>query len=431
MCSPRTASEHSRVPTRAVSLDEVRNHPLRFLAEQAGYGDLSVYEAGGEQIVLANHPDHVKQVLGSAAGCFTKAGTPDDLLLRGLVGEGLLTAEAGPWRRQRSVLAPMFRRARVVPAAERILDIAESLTEAWEREPGARCVDGEMSSVALDVLVGVLLDVDAATIGPAFGEAVAELNAHLGRGANRTGTPPQKVSEARRLIRAIAGALIQSGAYRSDGPESNMHELMRLHRGPDLADQVLTLIMAGHETTARAMSWTLLLLARHEDVQEQVRTEARQVLGREGSIRDKVAQMPLTEAVVRESMRLFPPVWSMSRRSTTETSIGGIEIASGTLVVLSQWLQHHDARWWDDPYEFKPERFLEAGPLPAAYFPFGAGDRICIGQHLALMEVVLVVATILRRLRLRAVGPMPVPEALISLRPADGARVIVETERGI
>jgi cytochrome P450 len=189
----------------------------------------------------------------------------------------------------------------------------------------------------------------------------------------------------------------------------------------DLHDQVLTLIMAGHETTAKSLTWTLYLLDRNPDVAEALYAEVDRVLdGRVPTAADHPA-LALCTAAVKEAMRLYPPIWLISRRAVADDVLDGYHVPAGSLVCLSQWVLHRDPRHWADPLRFDPHRFLGGALTPHAYLPFGGGDRICIGQHFALIEATLTLAMVLQRFRMRLAPDAVVePEALVTLRPRYG-----------
>jgi cytochrome P450 len=191
-----------------------------------------------------------------------------------------------------------------------------------------------------------------------------------------------------------------------------------------IRDEAMTIFLAGHETTANAMSWTWHLLGTHPEIEAKLRREIERVLGDRLPAMDDVPKLEFTRAVIAESMRLFPPAWTMGRRAIEPHTIGGYEIEKGALVLLSQWVVHRDARWWTDAESFAPERWLDGSRFPGpgsrpkyAYFPFGGGNRVCIGESFAWTEAILLLATIAQRWRFTSVTT-PVAEPRITLRPA-------------
>lgn len=197
-----------------------------------------------------------------------------------------------------------------------------------------------------------------------------------------------------------------------------------------LRDEVMTLFLAGHETTANALSWTWYLLAQHPEVEAKLRAELQAVLGDRLPTAQDVPRLPYTERVVLESMRLYPPVYGFSRQAVQPCTIGGFAIPAGTTLIMAQWVLHRDPRWFTDPERFDPDRWTPEfqKQLPKyVYIPFGAGPRVCIGNSFSMMEAILVLAVLAPRLRFRLVPDHPViPWPSITLRPKHGIRATVE-----
>lgn len=192
----------------------------------------------------------------------------------------------------------------------------------------------------------------------------------------------------------------------------------------ELRDQVLTLVMAGHETTAKALTWTLYLLDRHPEEAEKVRAELDAVLGDRTPTAADLPDLVRCRRAIEEAMRLYPPVWLISRRAKGPDTVGGYEIPAGTLVCVSQWVLHRHPDYWDRPDAYVPDRFEDADLPSHLYLPFGGGERVCIGQHLALIEATLVLAVLMRATRLELEPGFTVePEALVTLRPKHGMRM--------
>lgn len=200
-----------------------------------------------------------------------------------------------------------------------------------------------------------------------------------------------------------------------------------------LRDEVMTLFLAGHETTANALAWTWFLLAEHPEVDLRLAAELDRVLGGRPPTLDDLPALPYTRMVFSEAMRLYPPAWLLGRRAARDCSIGGYGIPRGAVVLVSQWVVHHDPRWYPDPFRFDPDRW--AADVPArpkyAYFPFGGGPRRCVGEAFAWAEGLLVLATLAQGWRMRLVPGHPVvPDPLITLRPRHGIRVVLERRAG-
>jgi cytochrome P450 len=193
----------------------------------------------------------------------------------------------------------------------------------------------------------------------------------------------------------------------------------------EIRDQVLTLVMAGHETTAKSLTWTLFLLDQNRHEAERIHEEVDRVLAGRPPTAADLADLPVCRRAVQEAMRLYPPVWLISRRAREADVVGGYDVEPGTLVCVSQWVLHRHPRYWDRPEEYRPDRFSVPIRPSHLYLPFGGGDRICIGQHFATVEATLVLATLAQSVRLELVDGFPVePEALVTLRPRHGMSMI-------
>jgi cytochrome P450 len=432
-------------PGPAAEIDPVaiRSDPLRFLADlTARHGALCSHRTGGERVYVLNSAALARRVLKDEYTSYTKAGTPDDHMLSPLLGDGLLTSNGETWARQRHLCAPSFRRAAVEEFGSLMTTAADDLAGRWGRAADAGHevrVDHDLTSVTLRIVVAALLGSDQADLGEGFGRAVDAINRFIG---HYDGSAPlagdmaarrDAYAAAERFLRGVVGLLI--AARRLSGPAGYHDDLLAAMMGSgghtdqalsdtELYDQVLTMVMAGHETTAKALTWTLHVLAGQPDIAGAVRRELRLVLaGRVPTAADLPA-LDLTGRVVDEVIRLFPPVWLISRRATRDTELGGYLVPAGALVCISPWTLHRNPAYWPDPERFDPDRFLPgtaAGRPSHAYLPFGGGPRVCIGRAFALTEAALVLATILPRLSLAHVAGAPVePEALVTLRPRNG-----------
>lgn len=423
-------------PRQVVDLNDIRPRALDFLTELATqFGDLFAYRVSvagePEEVVVVNHPDIVGVVLRSDVHSYSKEHTPDHLMLGPLLGDGLLTSNGAAWRSSRRDLAPLFRPAAVVGFDEIMTGAAESLARRWNAAPGPRVVDHDLSGLTLTILVEAIFGSDAARVGSGFGRAVDAINAHL-VWSGQPGTETRLAyTQAVRLVHGVTDALIAAFS-RAGGQDSAVLERLRSSiASPSLLhDQVLTLVMAGHETTAKSLGWALWLLGRDTEMQDRISTEAETVAGGGPLGAEHVSELRWTTAAVQEAMRLYPPIWMTSRRACRDTVLDGHRLPAGTLVCFSQWLVHRDVRWWGSgASDFDPGRFLRPHARPAfSYFPFGGGERTCIGQHFALLETVLTLATLLRHCAVRT-DEEATPEALVTLRAVSGCRLDVVPRR--
>jgi len=417
--------------------------PLSLFANlHRDYGEVATITIMGLPFFFFAHPRAVKHILVDNARNFTNREAYPEL--RMLVGDGLLTLDGTDHRQQRRIVQPAFHRSRIESYADEMLEHTHRTLQSWR--PGVEVdIADEMSRLTLGIagatLFGADLVAETSEIGRAFLEAAeyTDLPAlSLGRlPLNLPFTPYGKFMRAKRMLDEVVTRIIVQ--RRADARESSdvlsMLLAARDENGAALADQqvrdhVLTFLAAGHATTANALTWTFYLLSQHPDVMAKLSDELAAVLrGRDPTVED-LPRLPYLEAVVKESMRLYPPAWAQARRAIADFALEGYEFPAGSFVVVSQWVTHRRHDFWRDPQRFLPERFdpsTESEPPPLAYFPFGAGPRTCIGMPFAMLEARLVLATILQRFRpALAPGFRVVPRALIILQPANGVRMILE-----
>lgn len=438
--SPRLASRTRAVPPGPADvhdLADMRADPLGFVTElYRRHGDITAHRVGADTVYTVNRPELARWVLKDNGGNYTKKGTPDDFMLTPLLGNGLLTSTGAQWARQRRMCAPAFRSSEVRGFDWIITDATAATVRRWETSAGTGRVlpvDHQLTALTLAIVVRAILSVDVAGIGDGFGQAVDRVNSFIGHFTS----PGNAVAErrdydtAKAFLDAVTQMLIagRRGSNEGGPPTDLLGAMMasgHIASDRDLHDQVLTLIMAGHETTAKSLTWTLYLLDRNPDAAEAVYAEVDRVLaGRVPTAGDYPALVECT-AAIKEAMRLYPPIWLISRRAIADDVIAGYDVPAGTLVCLSQWVLHRDPRNWDDPLRYDPQRFTGgSAPTPHAYLPFGGGDRVCIGQHFALIEATLALAMIAQRVRLHLVpGSVVEPEALVTLRPKHGMPMV-------
>ncbi len=427
-----------------VALQRVRSEPLAFVTELARtYGDVTRHVVDGEEVVMVHRPDLVRQVLKDNGNAYSKRNTPDEHMLRPLLGNGLLTSSGAEWAQQRRTAAPAFRPSQVRRFDTVITDATSSLISRWSAAADAGAVvsaDHQLTSMTLAVVVRAILGLEVDGIGDGFGHAVDSVNAWIGH----VGTEPpanraslMTFAHAKGFLDLVADTLL--AARRSSGSrERDLLSTMISHgyigSEVDLREQVLTLIMAGHETTAKALTWTLYLLDTHPSRRQQVEDEVDRVLGGAVPRAEDLADLPGCRQVVQEAMRLYPPIWLISRRALEADVLDGFSVLPGDLVCMSQWVLHRDPRYWTEPETFAPERFAGgSAPVPShCYLPFGGGDRVCIGQHLAILEATLALAMIVQRLQLSVVpGTTVRPQALVTLRPENGMPMYVSRRSSV
>jgi len=437
-------------PSHIITADEIRDDPLKFLESIArDYGTISMHITDkGQQVVMVSSPELTGEVLLASESRFTKQGTPDDDMLSPLLGEGLLTSHGEEWRRQRDLTTPMFQRHRIEAFGPQIVTSTSRLAERWLEHPTDTPIqiDRDLTSLALEIVALAIVGGDLSGIGHGFGEAVDAVNAAVSHGDPRdTPDTPEVLGHfdaftgAKRKIDRIVHLLIEARRMigpPEDGPVDLLTVLLETTdprtgeplTAEELRAQVMTMVMAGHETTAKALTWSLYLMSQHPDVAAQVHAEIDAVLGdRDATIAD-IPALAISRSVIQEAMRMYPPIWVISRRVVADDVLGGHRIPAGSLVCVSPWLLHHNDEDWGQPFEFKPERFRNNDPRPFSYVPFGGGPRICIGRGFALIEAQLAFATICQRLDLDLwPGHVVEPEALVTLKPVNGMHMSAQS----
>jgi cytochrome P450 len=421
-----------------------RRDPLTFFTALArSHGDVVRFTFGPQPVYLVSHPDLIEDVLVTSARKFMK-GIALQRAKR-LLGEGLLTSEGQMHLRQRRTIQPLFHRQQVQRFAEAMVRHAVRWRESV-RDGATIDVTAEMGGLTLAIVGETLFSAnvqgDADEVREALSDAVQSFAYAVLPGVELIEKLPVgpfvKVRKARaRLDRVILKVIADKRAERSAfaptsaaGASADLVGMLMAARDPDnpnepgmsdqqIRDEAMTIFLAGHETTANAMAWTWHLIAGAPAVESRLHEELTRVLAGRTPAVDDVPKLEYTRAVIAESMRLFPPAWTMGRRAIEPHTIGGYAIEKGALVLISQWVVHRDARWWAEPESFMPERWLASdGSRPRySYFPFGGGNRVCIGESFAWTESVLLLATIAQQWRFTAVTT-PVPEPRITLRPA-------------
>lgn len=442
--APGTMATSSDLSPLAV-LRAFRRDPLGLLEHLASLGDLVRVRVPGADAFLVNHPDLVHDVLVTHHRAFHKGPTIQAAKL--LLGESLLTSEGDHHRRQRRLIQPMFHHDRIESYAGAMVRHGERVATRW-RDAEPIDVHAEMAALTLAVVGETLFgrDVDDARSEIVRRSLTATLETFdrvyspLFRLLVRLPTPTMR---RYRRIEADLDGVIEGmiAERRASGASGDDLLTLLLHAREDglgmtdrqVRDEALTLFLAGHETTANALSWTWWFLSGHPDAETALHAELDRALAGRPPTSEDLPRLPYTDAVVAESLRLRPPAWAMGRRAVRETRIGGETVPSGSIVVVSPWLLHRDARWWPDPDAFRPERWTRQENIErprSSYLPFGAGPRMCIGEPFARIEAVLLLATLAQRWRLRLVEAHPVePLAVITLRPRHGIRMIPERRR--
>jgi cytochrome P450 len=426
-------------------LTHIREDRLAFFTRMRDeFGDVVRVRVVNFPIYLLFHPDAVEEVLVKHNYDVRKHFA---LRINPLVlGKGLLTSEGDFWLRQRRLSQPAFLKAKLALYGQTMIDAAQRLTQAWQ--PGeARDMHEEFSKLTLDIAARTLFSSEVGGEAGDIVEAMHILQAHFLVRFNSLVRAPVWVPTPwnlrfRKAIRRLDAVLFRFIRQRRESGERKNDLLSLLLDARDevgggqmtdrqVRDEAMTLFLAGHETTALALSWTWLLLARHPHVEAELAREWSAVLGDRDIVPDDWGRLPRTEHVILEAMRLYPPAYVVGREALREITVAGHRVPRGMTLLMPQWAIHRDPRWWDRPDEFRPERWAEdkIKSLPKfAYFPFGGGPRTCIGNQFATMEMVLTLATIGRRFRFGVDSNVDVrPQATFTLRPQPGVptRVLV------
>lgn len=424
------ASSFEPPEVAAEDLFDARRAPLAFLGRtSARYGDLYRYTLEGWPAVVINDPALARKALQADGETLGKEGTPDLMMLRPMLGRGLMTNEGEAWRLSRAAAQPAFAADAVKGYVPQMLAQIEAMLERWRAaaEPTLD-LEQEFNRLTLEVVGASLFSTGLARTHADLGGAVEVMNRCVAHFDPADRLQPLLFAQAHQRLHALMQAIVEAPRHGGDDLLAALETRCLAHASDParaLRDEIFTFVMAGHETTAKALTWSMHLLARHPDIEARVRAEARTAFAA-GSA--SAADLPYTWQVIQEAMRLYPPVWLMSRRTTHPTPIGEAIIPPGVLVIVSPYLLHRHPDHWSDPETFDPDRFAPGrAPREAgAYMPFGAGRRVCIGRLFAAAETTLALAKVVAAFTCRPVGDAPVePEALVTLRPSGGLPMTV------
>jgi cytochrome P450 len=426
----------------------IGSDPLTFLEQtQSRYGDLVAFPVPGAPALLLCDPEAVRHVLQGNAGNWPKA-TRQYSSLATVTGPGLLAVSDDRWLDRRRIAQPAFHHSRIdligASVAEAGRKVVDSMADQAGLTAGGELVDVDTLSmrITLDVVGRTLFDRDLADVTDELVRATdeaAELVVAQGRSLPWPSWVPTSVNRRLRVsvesLDEICRRLVTD--RRSRGVSERDTDLLGLLVAaglPDdaIRDELVTMVVAGHETVGSALTWTLMLLAEHPEAQRRLRDEAR-AAGYWTPLRLR-EQLPWTCAVIDESLRLFPPGWVLSRKATEADSVGGQAVPPGTLAIISPWLLHRSAKSWPHPSEFRPERFLGETATKARpdYIPFGLGPRLCIGRDFALVELTNLLVELLRdhAVELPSGWKRPECKALVTLRPRGGLRLVIRPWHG-
>ncbi len=428
-------------------LKAFRANPVLFLEGLArSYGDVCYFRLGPQSTYLVNNPAYIRDILVTHQNNFVKSRALQRVKI--LLGEGLLTSEGDFHLRQRRLAQPAFQRQRLAAYARTMTEFALQTRGRW-RDGGEIDMSNEMMRLTLAIVAKTLFSADVELEAAAIGEALTVIlhmfNILILPGARALRwLPTRKGRDFRAALKKLDGVIYQLIAERRRSGEDtgDLLSMLLLAREEDgsgqmddrqVRDEAMTLFLAGHETTANALTWTWYLLSQNPDCERRFHQEIDSVLDGRPPGFDDLPRLTYTEMVFAESMRLYPPAWGVGRLALEDYELGDWHIPAGSVLLMSTWVTHRDPRFWPDPERFDPERWTpearDSRPK-FSYYPFGGGARLCIGERFAWMEGSLVLASIAQKWRPRlAPGHRVEPQPLITLRPRYGMKMILEERR--
>ncbi len=422
---------------------QFRKNPIGFIEMLASLGDVTSFKMGKMPVYLVNHPDLVRDVLVVNAHKFVKGRALQRA--KNLLGEGLLTSEKEFHLRQRRLAQPAFHRARIAIYAKAMIDYGEKMSSDWK---GGEELDVSKEMMRLTLwIVGKTLfsadvEKDAEEVGEVMTTLVEMFDLLLMPFSEYLEMLPlpssRKLKNARTKLDEIIYGFIGE-RRKSSEDKGDLLSMLLLATDEDgsqmtdkqVRDECLTIFLAGHETTANALTWTWYLLSQHPEIEAKFHAEIDAVLGNRTAVPEDYPNLKYTEQIFAESMRLYPPAWTVGRLADQDHELDGYKIAKGSLILTPMYVMHRDKRFWSNADEFKPERWetqsiKEAGQK-FIYFPFGGGVRRCIGEQFAWMEGVLLLATLGKKWKLKLSPDQKIAlQPLITLRPKYGMKMQIE-----
>ena len=426
------------------SLPRLRAHPLHYIQDAIDqYSDIVQFRLGGLNAFLINHPSYIQQVLQEKNQNYSK-DTFQYNALSAVTGKGLLTSDGAEWLEHRRLMQPAFHRQQIYSFGPSITEATQKMLRGWDRMAASGeiiDIDQAMLRLALEILGKALLGKDLSDGATELTTSVLTVLDHI---VSQVKSPPsipafiptpanrRYQTAMRSLDRAVFEIIRDHQAEPTMAPDDLLSRLIRAGEGRDrpilnprqLRDEVITMLIAGHETVASALTWTCYLLSQNPQAEECVWKELKRVLGGRSPSVDDLPALDYTRRVFDEALRLYPPAWLITRKCIRKDEIGGYRIPAGSLVVIGVSAMHHHPGFWPEPDAFDPDRFTperSAQRPNFAYLPFGGGPRLCIGKPFALTEAPLILAAIYQRYRLELAAKSPVEVMpLVTLRPRGG-----------
>jgi len=418
------------------SRDLLRDPLNFFLTLTRQYGDVVCYRPAPEPAYLVNHPDDIRHVLVDNNRNYIKA-TYINQMFKTAVGDGLLTSEGETWRSQRRMMQPSFHKHNLARMDSLVIDQTERMLSKWEaavRQNRPVNLAQEIASLTLGITTRALFKVDLDEEIDRVGQAVDMGGALL----ERPNHPRFKAGI--QMIKETVESIIASrrGSNNGEGPIGDLLGTMMQARDEEtgqgmddlaLRNQVITLLLAGYETTASALTWTFYLLSQHPEVVARLRAELRDVLDGRTPVSDDLPSLDYTRMIFEEALRLYPPAWVLGRVALGEDRLGGYAVPPRTIIAISPYTVHRHLAFWRDPDHFDPERFSHQRSSQRqrfSYIPFGAGPRQCIGNTFAMLEAQLIIAMVMGRFDLALVPGQEIqPEVVFVLRPDKSMQVVL------
>lgn len=421
-----------------------RKNPTDFLTKLSKLGDVSAFKVGKIPAYLVNHPDLIRDLLVTNHSKFIKGRALQRA--KGLLGEGLLTSEREFHLRQRRMIQPAFHRTRIAEYAKAMIEFSDKLSSEWQ--DGDVCdIDKEMMRLTLWIVGKTLfnanVETEAAEVGKAMTTIVSMFNFMLlpfSEVLEKLPLPPiRRLKNARKTLDEVIYKIINE--RRASGEDTgDLLSMLLMAQDEEtggamtdkqVRDECLTLFLAGHETTANALTWTFYLLSQNPQAEEKFHAELAEVIGDKPLTPEDYPCLKYTEQILAESMRLFPPAWTVGRLATEHHEFNGFAIEPKSLVLASQFVMHRDARFWENAEEFQPERWEKLSIKEAGnkfiYFPFSKGVRNCVGESFAWMEGVLLLANLGRNWKLSLMPEQKIAlHPMITLRPKFGMKMRIE-----
>lgn len=418
---------------------EYGKDPLAFYQDLAQKGDFVEWQLGPKTMYFLNQPEYVQHVLQLNNRNYQRSTYSNDLL-KLFLRDSLLTLDGESWLSQRRLMQPMFHRKRLAFFSDTMVNLSVEMLDEWQEKLQTQesfDLRDEMMSLTLRIAGLTLFNVELRHDTQGIGQAVTEGNEFLNYRMRNFIHPPlwlptpgvRRFKQATKRLDELVYQIIADRRQQTEQPDDLLAMLMEARdeetgegmNDEQLRNEVVTMIVAGHETTANALTWALALVALHPHVEEKLHNELRDVLdGRTPTMQD-LPNLPYCKMVIDETIRLYPPAWAISRESINEDEIDGYHIKANASMIMLPYMLHRHPKLWHNPEHFDPERFnpeRSSTRHKYTYFPFGGGPQLCIGKTFALIEAQLVLANIAQRYWLRLLPNKPlVPEPMVTLRP--------------